>query len=135
VNWLSGAATRREGCPASPIIFLLVAEALARAIVKDPRIRGIRIAGKEYKLTQFADDTQILLAGYRYLKRLWEGLSEYEDATGMKANAKKFEGLRCGSLVRKPVPLVHVPELRTEVIKWVKKGGLCTYHGHTLLGV
>ena len=38
----------------------------------------------------------------------------------MKANAKKFEGLRCGALVRKPIPLV--PELRTEVIKWVEKG-------------
>jgi len=109
-----------QGCPASPIIFLLVAEALARAIVQDPKIKGIQIAGKEYKLTQFADDTQILLAGYKYLKRLWAVLTEYEDATGMKANAKKFEGLRCGALVRKPIPLV--PELRTEVIKWVEKG-------------
>ncbi len=134
MNALSGGATR-QGCPASPIIFLLVAEALARAIIKDPKIKGIQIADKEYKLTQFADDTQIMLAGYKYLRRLWAVLTEYEDATGMKANAKKFEGLRCGALVRKPIPLV--PELRTEVVKWVKKGDypLRANPRHTFLGV
>ena len=31
-------------------------------------------------------------------------LEEYENATAMKANAKKFEGIRCGTLRNKPVP-------------------------------
>ena len=38
----------------------------------------------------------------------------------MNINIKKTEGIRCGSLRRKPIPLV--PELQTDLIKWVKKG-------------
>ena len=36
----------------------------------------------------------------------------------MLANKKKFEGIRCGALKRKPVPLI--PALGTHLIKWVK---------------
>ena len=103
-----------QGCPASPLIFILVGEALARAIKEDSGIKGIRVGGIEYRLTQFADDTQLLLGGYKYLKRTFAILKEYEDATGMRANKKKFEGIRGGPLQRKPVPLI--PELHTEVI-------------------
>jgi hypothetical protein len=110
-----------QGCPASPIIFLLIAEALSRAIISDTRLKGVTVDGVEYKITQFADDTQLILAGYKYMKRMWGVLSEYEDATGMLANKKKFEGIRLGALIRKLIPTV--PELRTEMIKWVPKGG------------
>ena len=109
-----------QGCPTSPLVFLLVAEALTRAVETDDKIRGIQIAGKTYAITQFADDTQFMLRGYKSLMRMWEILKEYEDATGMKANAKKFEGLRCGSLKRKPVPTE--PRLRADTIKWAKPG-------------
>ena len=109
-----------QGCPASPLIFILVGEALARAIKEDSGIKGIRVGEIEYRLTQFADDTQLLLGGYKYLKRTFAILKEYEDATGMRANKKKFEGIRGGPLQRKPVPLI--PELHTEVIKWVQPG-------------
>jgi len=108
-----------QGCPASPLIFLLVAEALTRAIESDTRIKGIAIdANTERRITQFADDTQFLLRGYKYLKFIWPVLDEYEAATGMRANTNKFEGLRCGRLKRKPVPLI--PELGTQRIRWVK---------------
>ena len=109
-----------QGCPASPIIFLLVAEALTRAIVSDKAIRGVTVDDREFKITQFADDTQFILAGYKYLKRVFGVLDEYEDATGMLANKKKFEGIRCGALMKKPVPII--PQLRTDIIKWVPKG-------------
>ena len=78
-----------QGCPASPIIFLLVAEALSRAVLKDKHLKGVCIEGVEYKITQFADDTQLILAGYKYLRRMWRLLAEYEDATGMLANKKR----------------------------------------------
>jgi exonuclease III/sulfur relay (sulfurtransferase) DsrC/TusE family protein len=109
-----------QGCPASPLIFLIVAEALTRAIERDDKIKGILIDGQEYKITQFADDTQLLLRGYACLRRVFITLHEYEDATAMKANTTKFEGLRCGSLKKKPVP--NIPELFTDVIRWVPPG-------------
>ena len=107
-----------QGCPASPLIFLLVAEALTRAVVRDKALKGVTIDGTEHKITQFADDTQLILGGYKYLRRMWKLLEEYEGATGMLANKKKFEGIRCGALKRKPVPLI--PALGTHLIKWVK---------------
>ena len=102
-----------QGCPVSPLVFLLVAEALTRAINAEPKskLRGYTLpSGEEIRLTQFADDTQFILKGYKYMRRMWEVLSEYEDATGMRANVKKFEGIRCGALKRKPIPTT--PQLR-----------------------
>ena len=109
-----------QGCPTSPLVFLLVAEALTRAVASDEKLKGVTLGGQEHKITQFADDTQMILKGYKQMPRMWKILKEYEGATGMRANAKKFEGLRCGALRRKPVPLV--PELGTETIRWAQPG-------------
>ena len=107
-----------QGCPTSPLMFLLVAEALTRAIEEEHRIHGIKVHDTEIKITQFADDTQFLLSGYKNLKFVWPILEEYENATAMKANAKKFEGLRCGTLRNKPVPTIDA--LHTSTIQWAK---------------
>jgi hypothetical protein len=87
-----------QGCPLSPLIFLLVAEGLTRVVMEDEELLGIRVAGREYKLSQFADDTQFLLRNYTQMPRMWQHIDEYEEATAMKANVKKFEGVRLGRL-------------------------------------
>eukprot|EP00967_Tisochrysis_lutea_P023378 scaffold26796_cov30-Tisochrysis_lutea.AAC.1 len=46
-----------QGCPLSPLAFLLTVEALTRAINNDDTINGIIINGAELKKSQFADDT------------------------------------------------------------------------------
>ena len=109
-----------QDCPSSPLIFLLVAEALTRAIEEEPAIRGINVHGTEIKITQFADDTQLILSGYKSLRAMWRVLAEYESATAMRANVKEFEGLRCGRLKSKPVPIIK--ELKTNIIKWPTPG-------------
>ena len=53
----------RQGDPLSPYIFLLCAEILSRQFKANKDIKGIEIAGTEYLLSQFADDTTILLDG------------------------------------------------------------------------
>ena len=53
----------RQGDPISPYIFLLCAEILGRMVRKNENIKGIKINNKEYKLSQYADDTQLLLDG------------------------------------------------------------------------
>ena len=53
----------RQGDPLSPYIFLLCAESLALMLKSNEDIQGIKIGGEEYKLSQFADDTTILLDG------------------------------------------------------------------------
>ena len=52
--FLLRSGTRQE-CPLSPLLFNRVLEALAMAIRKEKKIKGIQI-GKEVKLSLFSDD-------------------------------------------------------------------------------
>ena len=53
----------RQGDPISPYISVLCAAVLSQMIRKDNLIKGIIIENKEFKLSQYADDTQIFLDG------------------------------------------------------------------------
>ena len=53
----------RQGDPISPYIFILCAEILGKMIRSNDKIKGIKINTKEFKLSQYADDTQIILDG------------------------------------------------------------------------
>ena len=50
----------RQGCPLSPHLFV---EVFANAIQQDPSIKGISISQNEIKLSQYADDTTLILDG------------------------------------------------------------------------
>ena len=108
-----------QGCPASPLIFLLVAECLTRAVMDDAGLEGVTYAnGTRVKLSQFADDTQFLLRNFAELPRMWRHIDIYELATAMRANKLKFEGLRIGRTLREKVPV----NCFTEGIRFVAKG-------------
>ena len=53
----------RQGCPLSPYLFILAAEILADAIRKKQRIKGIEINSIDFKLSQYADHTTLILDG------------------------------------------------------------------------
>ena len=57
----------KTGCrqcdPISPYIFILCAEILGKMIRNNNDIRRIIINNKEYKISQYADDTQLFLNG------------------------------------------------------------------------
>ena len=109
-----------QGCPLSPVTFLLISEGLTRLILNDDRYKGILIGNTLLKLSQFADDTLLFLRSYAGLKRAWELIAMYALATAMSVNVKKTEGIRCGSLKR--MPHLISTALRTDLIKWVRDG-------------
>ena len=55
----------RQGDPISPYLFILCVEILGIMIRENKRIKGIFVNNVEHKLSQYADDTEFLLAGDR----------------------------------------------------------------------
>ena len=93
-GFLSDPFNVRRGCrqvdPLSPYIFLLCAEILSRQFKANKDIKGIEIAGTEYLLSQFADDTTILLDGSKKsLNEALKILNKFAIASGLKLNSTK----------------------------------------------
>ena len=100
---LSGVA---QGCPLSPLLFLIITEPLSRLFGADNTMAGVRIHGVRHIISQYADDTTLILRPRdtdrsEQLLRIWEG------ATNMKENVDKREGLLLGSLARNPALAPH----------------------------
>lgn len=51
----------RQGCPASPLLFILAVEKFSHAIRRNDCIAGIPVGGIFYKVSQYADDTTLFL--------------------------------------------------------------------------
>ena len=52
-----------QGCPLSPYLFILVAEVLAKTVRNNKSIRGFPLGNDEVKISQYADDTTLILDG------------------------------------------------------------------------
>ena len=99
-----------QGCPLSPLLFLLITEPLTRLIHPDRRdirqnpylsavngIRGALIGIARHRISQFADDsTLILRVGDEAEAQTC--LDVWQRATSMKENQAKREGLLLGQL-------------------------------------
>ena len=105
-----------QGCPLSPLLFLIVAEAMKISIDMEKKIKGITIGKKSYKLSQFADDTTLLLTSLNELRPVRRAINRWCLATGMKENVAKREGLGMGKY--KGLDLKNG-------IKWAPADGWC----------
>jgi hypothetical protein len=99
----------RQGCPLSPLLYVLVAETIAGAIRKDSSIDGFLLPdGRRTKVFQYADDTSILVQSDNSIRALFSLFDRYERASGAKLNVTKSHGLLIGSWKHRtdlPVPL------------------------------
>ena len=107
----------RQGCPLSPYLFILFAENVAKAIRKNPNISGISINNNDIKISQYADDTTLILDGSREaLISALRLLDEFGNLSGLKINDTKKEALWIGSSIGKdniPTPCFS--------LKWPKE--------------
>uniref|UniRef100_A0A670JHA3 Reverse transcriptase domain-containing protein n=1 Tax=Podarcis muralis TaxID=64176 RepID=A0A670JHA3_PODMU len=80
----------RQGCPLSPLLFIMVLEIITNKIRKTPEIRGIKIGRKEYKLKAYADDLMLSLEDPETsIGRVLELLEEFGKLSGFKLNRIK----------------------------------------------
>ena len=87
-----------QGCPLSPYLFILCAEILRAAIRRDKLIYGIKISDKECKVSQYADDTTLILDDTKpSIERSFLLLDIFAKLSGLKVNYEKTEALWIGS--------------------------------------
>jgi len=89
----------RQGYPLSGTLFVIAIELLTRSIRRSKEIKGITIdEHNEVKLSQYADDTTVLLSDAQSLSKLFDLLSLFERCSGLKLNQTKSEMLWLGSM-------------------------------------
>ena len=88
-----------QGCPLSSLLSCLVVETLGQAIHRDDTIGGIQIPGstqQQSKVSQYADDTTLILANDYSITRCFHIVHIFENGSGSRLNTTKTEGLRMG---------------------------------------
>ena len=88
----------RQGCLLSPHLFILFVEVLAIAIRGGNEIKGLSVGNIECKLSQYADDTTMILDGSQAsLERSFALLDSFGQLSGLRVNRGKTEVLWIGS--------------------------------------
>ena len=88
----------KQGDPISQYLFILCAEILAIKIKNNKKIKGIKINNKEFILTQYADDTSVILDGSEEsLNETLNELENYAKFSGLKVNFTKTHVVWIGS--------------------------------------
>ena len=79
----------RQGCPFSPLLFNIVLEVLATAIIEEKGKKGTQIK-REVKVSLFADDMILYIENSKdSIRKLLELISEYSKVAGCKMNTQK----------------------------------------------
>ena len=89
-----------QGCPISPLLFLVITEPLTRLIVNDTSIKGVEINGTRHKISQYADDSTLIPKDEEDWNQMEDHLHTWCEATAMRENNTKREGQLLGKLNR-----------------------------------
>ena len=117
-DWFCVQRGCRQGDPISSYIFILCAEILANLIRNDPNINGIKIGNTEYIISQFADDTTLILDGTdKSLKAALNVLKFYASISGLKVNIEKTNGVWIGSKLNSTKQLSEDINCSTNIFK------------------
>ena len=101
----------RQGCPLSPLLYVISIEVLAANLRANRLIEGIklpRIPDPLPVLSLYADDTSVISSSDDATKAVFETYEKFEKGTGSKLNLSKCEGLWLGAWRHRsdaPVPI------------------------------
>ena len=103
-DWFSVTRGCRQGDPISPYLFILCAEIMGCMIRENNNIKGIKIEDKEIKLTQYADDSEILMDGDRQsFEETILSVQRFGEISGLSLNTKKTTSIWLGNSRNSPI--------------------------------
>ena len=93
-EWFSIQRGCRQGDLISPDLFILYVEILATTIRQNKNIKGILIGETEYKISQYADDSEIMLESDKNsFEETVKIINTFGNKSGLFLNAGKTSGL------------------------------------------
>ena len=123
----------RQGCPLSPYLFILSVETLGKAIWANTTIKGITMNNTEIKISQYVDDTTLILNGNQEsLSAALNMIENFGNVSALRLNDKKTEALWIRSMVGKNEKLIPEknfkwPENRVKVLGvWISTDPIVT---------
>jgi exonuclease III len=106
----------RQGCPLSPILFVIVIEMLNIYLKTKTKLEGISINREHHLISQFADDTSFFLINNPgMIDRLFSYLQTFGKMTGLNLNVGKTEILPIGSTTEEDIPKNYKHLIKTSV--------------------
>lgn len=82
----------RQGCPLSPLIFILTIEPLLHRLKENPDIKGLKINHKQYKVVAYADNVLLFLTDpVTTIAKLLKDLSLFK--SNLQTNFSKLKAL------------------------------------------
>jgi len=99
----------RQGCPLSPLLYLVVAQTLHRWLQHCGL--GVTLAGQRLVALQYADDTEVLLAGPHQAPHFVEAMRVFGEATGQRMHGGKTVALCMGAPAAPDAP-AHLGGIR-----------------------
>ena len=95
-NWIQPSTGVRQGCPLSPYQFILAAELMSMKIRQSSAVKGISIFEREIKISQFADDTNLLCLDLSSVEKGLQIVVEFGEISGLRLNLEKTKAMWLG---------------------------------------
>jgi hypothetical protein len=104
-QWCAYSAGVRQGCPLSPQLYLMVAQALL-SFLKAKGL-GIPVMGRTVTACQYADDAQVYLPSLHSIRRFLDAMAVFKQASGQGLNLDKTLVLAIGRQTRMDLWHLH----------------------------
>ena len=116
----------RQGCSLSVLLFFMCVQPLINMIKDSSSIEGLQINGRpdQTKISQYSDNTTLLLRNKQSIKNSVNLIKNYEQASGSILSLEKSYGIPCG---RAATNTALLDNIRYAGLRW-------TYH-RKILGV
>ncbi len=99
-NWFMLERGIRQGCPLSPLLFILAVEIFASKVRQCRSINGIKIPfqleNREIKILQFADDTSLILSNEESITNSLQLVKQFSRISGLCLKNRKTQAIWVG---------------------------------------